>query len=294
MLGAMVIDDNGETWPVGTPQLREVLSHCPRPDCPGPGTDIVEYSVRNLGFVLLRPHGRMVRAEMHLPLVKPATLIAVYYNLLDLRPQQILLSRLSAEGAGASHELFDDVSEFAATIERDIDDAGVQRHRPAYALLARPLEHIDRARYARFAPAMALWRRARGRMPGDLLAFLRERGLDGRAALLLSPPGTSELVYVHVGSSHCFVARACSPLLLVGKSVEMLPDHEYGFWAARSYYASLADQKPRLETVSAVLERDDGQRLWSYHDRLILPWRAEDGGRFILAISEERRRMPAA
>jgi hypothetical protein len=288
MLGAMVIDDNGETWPVGTPQLREVLSHCP-----GPDTDIVDYSVRNLGFVLLRPHGRMVRAEMHLPLVKPATLIGVYYHLLDLRPQQILLSRLSAQGAGASHELFDDLSEFAATIERDIDDPGVQRHRPAYALLARPLEDIDRARYARFVPAMALWRRARGRMRRNLLAFLRDRGLAGRAMLLFSPPGKSELVCVHVGSNHCFVARACSPFLLVGESVERLPDREYGFWAARSYYASLADHKPRLETVSAVLERDDGQRLWSYHDRLILPWRAENGGRFVLAISEKRRRMPA-
>jgi hypothetical protein len=289
MLGAMVVDGNGETWPVGTPHLREVLS-----DCPGPGTDIVDYSVRNLGFVLLRPLGRMVRAEMHLPLVKPATLIGVYYNLLDLRPQQILLSRLSAEGAGASHELFDDVSEFAATVERDIDDAGVQRHRPAYALLARPLEHVDRARYARFAPAMALWSRARGRMQDDLLAFLRARGLDGRAVLLRAAAGASELVYAHLGSSHCFVARACSPLLLLGARAEMLPDREYGFWAARSYYTSLADQKPRLETVSAVLRRDDGQRLWSYHDRLILPWHVEDGTRFVLAISEERRRMPAA
>jgi hypothetical protein len=287
MLGAMVIDGNGETWPVGTPRLREVLTSCPEAD-----TDIVAYSVRNLGFVLLRPHGRMVRAEMHLPLVKPATLIGVYYNLLDLKPEQILLSRLSAEGA--SHELFDDVSEFAATVERDIDDAGVQRHRPAYALQARPLDQIDRARYARFAPAMALWNAAQGRMPEELPAFLRYRGLDARSMVLRAAPRTSGLVYMHVGSSQCFIGQACSPLLLIGERAEMLPDREYGFWAAQSYYAALAEQKPRLETVSAVVQRDDGLRLWSYHDRLILPWRAEDGGRVILAISEERRRMPAA
>jgi hypothetical protein len=287
MLGAMVVDGNGETWPAGTLRLRHVVNGCPDRD-----TDIVAYSVRNLGFVLLRPHGRMVRADMHLPLVKPATLIGVYYNLLDLRPQQILLSRLSEEGP--SHELFDDVSEFAATIERDIGDAGIRRHRPAYALLARPLEQIDRARHARFAPAMALWSAARGRMPDALPAFLRARGLAGRALLMRRAPGASELVYEHVGSSHCFIARACATLLLIGERAETLPDREYGFWAARSYYAALADATPRLETVSAVMQRDDGQRLWSYHDRLILPWRAEDGGRFVLAISEERRRMPAA
>jgi hypothetical protein len=287
MLGAMVVDGNGETWPVGTSRLREVLTICPDPD-----TDIVAYSVRNLGFVLLRPHGRMVRAEMHLPLVKPATLIGVYYNLLDLKPQHILLSRLSAEGA--SHELFDDVSEFAATVERDIDDDGVRRYRPAYTLLPRPLVQIDRARYARFASVMALWRKVQGRAPEDLPALLRDQGLAGRSLLLRAAPGTTELVYEHVGSSHCFVALACSPLLLVGAGPDMLPDREYGFWAARSYYAALADQQPRLETVNAVIKRDDGERLWSYHDRLILPWRAEQGSRFILAISEERRRMPAA
>jgi hypothetical protein len=288
MLGAMVIDDNGETWPVGAPGLREVLTSCPDADA---DADIVAYSVRKLGFVLLRPAGRMVRAEMHLPLVKPATLIALYYNLLDLKPEQIVLSRLGAEGT--SHELFDDVSEFAATVERDIDDAGVQRHRPPYALVLRPLEHLDRARYARFAPVVALWGAARGRLPDDLIPFLRGYGLQGRAALLRCAPQSRLLVYEHVGSNHCFVAHACLPLLLIGRSAEMLPDRDYGFWATRSYYTCLAERKPRLETVSAVLERSDGQRLWTYHDRVILPWRAGDGARFILALSEDRRRMPA-
>jgi hypothetical protein len=286
MPSAMVIDGDGETWAVGAPRLREVLTSCPDADA-----DIVAYSVRNLGFVVLRLHGRTVRAEMHLPLVKPATLIAVYYNLLDLQPQQILLSRLSAQGA--SHEIFDDVSEFAATVERDIDDAGVQRHRPAYMLLTRPLEHLERARYARFAPIVALWRTTQGRLPGDLMSFLSGHGLRGRTALLRNPPRTRRLLYEHMGSSHCFVAHACFPLLLIGQDVEMLPDRDYGFWAARSYHICLADQEPRLETVSAVLCCSDGRRLWCYYDRMILPWRASDGTRFILAISEERRRMPA-
>jgi hypothetical protein len=282
MSGAMVIDGNGETWPADAPRLREVLTSCPDPD-------VVAYSVRNLGFVLLQRRGRTVRAQMHVPLVKPATLIGVYYNLLDLKPQQILLSRLGAQGT--SHELFDDVSEFAATVERDIDDAGLRRHRPAYALLRRPLEHLDRARYARFAPVMGLWRAAGGKLPGDLLPFLRDRGLQARTMLLHNPPGTGELLYEHLGSGHCFVADACEPLLLIGKKVELLADRDYGLWAARSYYDCLADQEPRLETVSAVLRRSDRQRLWSYHDRVILPWAAKHGNRLVLSICEERRRM---
>lgn len=286
MLGAMVIDDNGETWPLGAPRLREMLM------CPDLDFDVAAYAVRNLGYVLLRRQGGMVRAEMRPALVKPATLIGVYYNLIDLKPQQILLSRFGAEGT--SHELFDDVSEFAATVERGIDDDFIQRHRPAYALSPRSLRHLERARYARFAAVAALWRQSRGALPGDLVSLLRRHGVQARAALLRNPAGTGRLVYEHVGSGYTFVGNACLPLLLIGQDIEMLPDRDYGGWAARSYYECLADQKPRLETVSAVMRRSDGERLWSYYDRILLPWRAGDGTRFVLGLSEVRRRMLAA
>jgi hypothetical protein len=286
MLGAIVVDDNGETWPLGAPQLRELLM------CPDPDFDVVAYAVRNLGYVLVRRQGHMVRAEMRLGLVKPATLIGVYYTLLDLKPRRILLSRLGPQGT--SHEIFDDVGEFAATIERDIGDEGVRRHRPIYALSPRSLEHLERSRYARFGPVVALWRGARGAMPRDLLAWLTRHGVQARAALLRNPAGTGRLVYQHVGSGYSFIGDACLPLLLIGQDIEMLPDRDYGDFAARSYYECLADEEPRLETVSAVMRRSDGQRLWSYYDRVLLPWRAGDGTRFVLGLSEVRRRMLAA
>jgi hypothetical protein len=43
-----------------------------------------------------------------------------------------------------------------------------------------------------------------------------------------------------------------------------------------------------------VMRRSDWQRLWSYYDRVLLPWRAGDGSRFVLGLSEVRRRMLAA
>lgn len=286
MLGAMLIDDNGDCWPLGSPRLREILM------CPDPDFDVADYAVRNLGYVLLRRQGRMVRAEMRPPLVKPVTLIGVYYSLIDLNPDQILLSRLNADES--RHELFDDISEFAATLERDIEDDGVQRHRPTYALSSRSLRHLDRSRYARFAPIMQLWREVRGDMPSDLVPRLCRHGVQARAALVRNPNGTGRLVYEHVGSGYTFVGNACLPLTLIGEEIEMLPDREYGGWAARSYYECLADEAPRLETVSAVMRRSDGQRLWSYYDRVLLPWRGRGGTRFVLGLSEVRRRMLAA
>jgi hypothetical protein len=248
--------------------------------------------VRNLGYVLLRRQGQMVRAEMRPGLVKPATLIGVYYTLLDLKPQRILLSRLGTEAA--AHEIFDDVSEFAATIERDIGDAGVQRHRPLYALSPRSLDRLERPRYARFAPILAQWRDGRGTMPRDLVASLKRDGLQARASLLRNPAGTGRLVYEHVGSGYAFVGAACLPLLLIGQDIEMIPDRDYGGFIARSYYECLCDGKPRLEAVSAVIRRSDGQRLWSYYDRVLLPLRTGGGTRFVLSLSEVRRRMLAA
>lgn len=282
----MIIDDNGETWPLGSPRLREILA------VSDPDIDLIAHAVRNLGFVVLRLQGRVVRTEMRPSLVKPATLIGLYYNLIGLRPQQIVLSRITANGI--SHELFDDVSEFSATIERDIDDEGVQRHRPIYALSPRPLRHLQRPRYSRFTPVVSLWREQRGRLSKTLMPLLSRHGLQGRASLLRNPAGTERLVYEHVGSGYSFVDNACTPFLLIGKDIEMLPDRDYGGFAARSYYECVTDEEPRLETVSATMRRPSGQRLWSYYDRVLLPWRAGDGTRFVLGLSEVRRRSLAA
>ena len=286
MEGARIIDDSGETWPLGAPRLREAVM------CADPEFDVADYAVRNLGYVLLRPQGRLVRAEMRPALVKPPTLIGLYYNLIDLNPRQILVSRLTADGA--SHELFDDLSEFAATIERDIDDEGMQRHRPVYALSQRSLDDLERSRYSRFKAVMSLWHSARGRLPKNLMALLHQRGLQGRASLLRNPAGTGRLVYEHVGSGYSFIDNACLPFLLIGKDIEMLPDRDYGGFAAKSYYECVSEEKPRLETVSATMQRSDGQRLWSYYDRVLLPWRAGNGERFVLGLSEVRRRSLAA
>jgi len=285
MLGAVVIDDKGEAWPLGSPGLRERLM-CPDPD---PNLDIVAYAVHNLGFVVLRRHGRVVRAEMRTALVKPATLIGVYYKLVDSRPQQILLSRLSP--GGISHEIFDDLSEFAATVERDIDDENLQRCHSPFALTPRSWKELERARYARFMPIVEMWRARKARLPADLVAVLNAHGLPGRAALLRNPPKTGRLVYEHLGSGYSFLANACAAFMRVGRDVEDLPDRDYGESAAGSYYECLADQTPRLETVSAVMAPGDGKRVWSYYDRLLLPWQSAGGTRFILGLSEIRRRM---
>jgi len=205
MQSTMVIDENGEMWPPSAPRLREVLKN------PDPNVDVVTYAVQNLGFVLLRRQGSMVRAEMRPALVKPATLIGLYYVLVDLRPQQILLSRMRAEGV--SHELFDDLSEFAATVERDIEDEGMEPCRPAFALSPRSFKQLERSRYARFAQVVGLWRDARGVLPRDIVSQLMAHGLHSRASLLRNPPGTERLIFEHVGSGYSYIGKACLPLL---------------------------------------------------------------------------------
>lgn len=286
MLGAVVIDGSGETWPVGGPWLRALLNR------PEPDLDIADYAVRHLGFVLLRGRGKHVRAEMCPALVKPPTLIGVYYTLLDWKPQRILLSRLSDRGT--DYEILEDLSDFAATVERAIEDAGLQRFRPNFTLAPRPWRHLGRRRYARFGPAVALWSATRGRLPADLVPFLRRYGLEGRASLARNPSGTGRLVYEYSGSGYSYVGNACLPLKLIGEDIERLPDRDYGELAARNYYACLHDLTPRLETVNAVMRRDDDQRVWSYYDRILLPWQGADGTRFVLGLSDVRRRMLVA
>jgi len=136
VLPAVVIDDRGEIWPLGSPELRAHLPHATDND------EVAGYTVRHLGFVLVRQQGRRLRAAMRPALVKPATLIALYYCIIDRRPEQIVLSRL--EGEHGWHEVFDDLAEFAATVEHDIEDEGLRRHRPLYAMSAHLRAHGQR------------------------------------------------------------------------------------------------------------------------------------------------------
>lgn len=285
MRNTVVIDDIGEAWPLGAPRLRQLAEGA------ATDADIAAYAVRNLGFALLRPQGRLAYAQLCPALVKPPTLIGVYYTLLDWKPAHILLSRATV--AGGAHELFDDLAEFAATLERDVDDAGLRLHRDAFALTPRTWQELHRPRYARFAPAVALWGATRGRLPADLVPFLCRYGLQGRSMLTRNPPGTDRLVFEHAGSGLSFVTSACLPLQMVGRDMEALPDPHFGECVARSYHACAVDLAPRVETVNAVLRREDGRRVWSYYDRILLPLRAADGTRYVLGISEVRRRMLA-
>lgn len=286
VLPAVVIDDRGEIWPLGAPQLRAHL-----PNAAGE-EDVAAYVVRHLGFVLLRQQGRRLRAVMRPAMVKPATLISLFYCLIDRRPEQIVLSRL--EGEHGWHEVFDDFAEFAATVERAVEDESLQRYRPLYALSSRPLGHVGRPRYARFAPLLSLWHARHGRLPGDLAKEVLRCGVQARSSLLRNPTGSGRLIFEHMGSGYSFFGDACLSLLLIGRDIEALPDRGLAEWAAPSYHECLADEKPRLQVVSAVVEQPRGDRYWSYYDRLLLPWRNRDGTGFILSVSEVRRRVLAA
>jgi hypothetical protein len=286
MLPAMVIDDRGEIWPVGAPELR---AHLP---CAEGEEDVAAYAVRHLGFVLLRQQGRRLRAAMRPPMIKPATLISLYYCIIDRRPEQIVLSRL--EGEHGWHEVFDDFAEFAATVEHAVEDESLQRYRPLYASSSRPLGHLVRPRYSRFAPLLSLWHARHGRLPGDLAREVTRCRLQSRSSLLRNPIGSGRLIFEHMGSGYSFFGDACLSLLLIGRDFETLPDRGLAEWAATSYHECLADEKPRLQVVSAVVAQPRGERYWSYYDRLLLPWRDAGGTGFILSISDVRRRVLAA
>lgn len=286
VLPAMVIDDRGEIWPLGAPELRARLPRATGDE------DVAAYLVRHFGFVLLRQQGRRLRVVMRPGMVKPATLISLYYCLIDRRPEQIVLSRL--DGEHGWHEVFDDFAEFAATVEHAVEDESLQRFRPLYSLSSRPLGHVGRPRYSRFAPLLSLWHARHGRLPGDLAKEVLRCGVQARSSLLRNPSGSGRLIFEHMGSGYSFFGDACLSLLLIGRDIEMLPDRGLAEWAAPSYHECLANEKPRLQVISAVVEQPRGGRYWSYYDRLLIPWRNRDGTGFVLSISEVRRRVLAA
>src|ERR1700674_2572527 len=85
-----LIDDRGDVWHAGAPELRRRLGY------PDPDFDLPGYAVRNLGFVLVRQKGTSVHVSLRPSLVQPPPLAALFYHLAEAAPERLLLSYLRA------------------------------------------------------------------------------------------------------------------------------------------------------------------------------------------------------
>jgi transcriptional regulator with XRE-family HTH domain len=149
---------------------------------------------------------------------------------------------------------------------------------PVRIAAQRPSKLLSGRGLAGFRPLLKLWDASRGTLDRELLADLVGGRLAQQVILLRQPSRSTRLLVEHIDTP---VLRPCEAISLVGRSLEEMPDRDFGRWITEGYVETLVDEAPRIESVLADIRAPGEQTLRSRYDRLLLPWRSR-GDRFVL------------
>jgi hypothetical protein len=279
----LLIDADGRSWVAGSSELRHHLGFY--------GTaDLVDYALRNLGFVGLRAEGPRVTVTLRPDAFTHASLRRLIELLVGGDAQQIIL-RLVRNGASAPVEVYHDVEELAArlAILRDIGaDAKVER--PPLSIVPLSLGRLAGNDRPQQSKLYATWRRRRGILSRRTITTLMadQRGEGGLWVRVTD----GDRAIVETWPKYITLYPQDTIERLIGGDVADQPDPQYGAGTGDGFRRVAHRGEPLLELVDAIITPgSDGVRRWSRYDRLLLPWLSESGERWVSSLSSVRRRV---
>lgn len=266
----IVFDDLGEMWDAKSPALAESLQASLRGDA------LVDYVVRNLGFVALCDHNGSISVRLRPKVVSQMAFGALLYWLHDRPVRRVLLS---LQATGWSHELLPSreaaVQRLMCAIKFNADDREgdfLSRTRPFDALPpSSPLRALLNA-----------WSESGGKYDRERLSPLLDVALDRRFVLVEGAQRSNSLFFKDVGEGLATLAE----FWLAHKTVlrvEDQPDYAYGKWVSGIYREVLETGKPSLEEIDAVITWPENQRRSYRYRRLVVPFKGEGDSTLVLS-----------
>ncbi|MBV9553273.1 MAG: hypothetical protein JO032_10820 [Alphaproteobacteria bacterium] len=238
-----------------------------------PGCDPAEFAVGNLGFVRLRRlDPQTVAVELNPYAVDRRALIGAQ---LQIGLSAAARFRILYRGAERSAEPPLSAAEAVAAL-------GGLASPPAAASTGRfRLEPCDFARLLRDPrnPLSVLsrkWSQCFGEFSGEVTDFARDNGFLPRMMLVGVPRRRPEPVIRFLGDGFPwldadFARRAA------GRTLDSLPDKEYGAWVGAFYVAVAQRGEPRYDRCVGRLQLGGGRVHELHYERLLLPWQTAAG-----------------
>jgi hypothetical protein len=269
---SVVFDDRGEMWDARSRGLARDLAASIG------GDELVDYTIRNLGFVAVKEMGGSLRISLRPAVVSPIAFSALLYWLHDRVVDRVLVSFLDQDW---SHEMLrsrqDAVQKLMARI-----DLGQGARQGDFLSRELPLESLPQSSPLR--GVLDVWSQLAGRFDRERLAPLLARALKGRFVLVEAAPGNPSLVIKDVGSgltkpAEYWLARS------IGNRVEDQPDYDYGKWVAGHYRQVVAAGQPSLSDVDAVINWPQHSRQSFRYRRLVVPFKNTTSSTMLLCAS---------
>jgi hypothetical protein len=262
---SIVFDDSGEVLDGQSYRLVEMLQASLY------GEDLLNYCVRNLGFVVVNDGKGSLRIRMRPKVVSPMAFSGLLYWLLERPVDRVLLSIM--EQGGWSHEMFgqkqDAVNRLlqycGPTYEDRAGEFLRKRRDPAHLPSSSPLRGL-----------LNIWSETFHLDQREQLWSITREALKGRYALLESTERSPNLVFQEIGPG--FLSFNDTWLSQApGLRLEDQIDFAYGKWLASTYKDAMSVGGPCLEDVDAIINRPDGGRRRVRYRRLILTGQKKKG-----------------
>ncbi len=269
----VIIDDAGRTWQTRSDALRRSL-HVDRHDF-----DLIQYVVRNLGFVRLRSLRDDARVTLYPRFLTNAAYEALVCALVAQDSARHIIE--IADGSGRV-EIIPGLEDTAARLA-DLASTGGSVTRDDFYNEELSLNRLRGDR--RLAPMSSLMRRWRGShatLPADFKSVFDDASLRGRAVVVrMTGDGSGKVEYAGGGFT-CFDPAWRSSV--IGRDIREQPDLRYGQLVADAYTKTHLSKTPRLDFVEAVIRTPGCSLRRSRYERLLLPWRLKDS-MFVSAVS---------
>ena len=269
---SVVFDDQGELWDGQSRRLA-----CDLNASIG-GEDLIDYVVRNLGFIAAKDMGGSLRISLRPAVVSPIAFSALLYWLHDRNVERVLVSYCDREW---SHEMLRSREEVIRKLMARVD-FGQGAREGDFLQESLPIDTLPRLSPLR--EVLDAWRACGGRFDRERLAPVLERALNGRFVLVEAFPDRTAMIIKDVGSglskpAEYWLARS------IGNRVEDQPDYDYGKWIAAYYRDVIARGEPNFGNVDAVINWPQQSRRSFRYQRLLVPFRGEKDSTLLMAAS---------
>ena len=274
----VLIDANGRSWPEHSWELARQLAYRHAT------LDLATYAVLEHGFIHLRPQDNGVRVALRTAGFGLEALGGALYGLRDGGWRRIIFAVF--DGQEWRYEILAGAWEFADRAEALIAGEPVALRHPWLAM-ERDLGALSLPSFVQVRPLVELWRNARGRLPADVYGSVARTGLLHRMILVRRHPGSSRVVFAHLGDGiECLEPGENERL--VDRDLHEHHDRGYGAWIADAYARALPFTRPQLRSIRATVRVSETQLARGRYDRLLLPWRGHGGEPFVMGISLTR------
>ena len=277
--GTLCVSPEGDILVPGTPAFYERIGYR------NPDFDLGDYAVRNMGFVSV---SRVAPTRLKLRF-RPA--------LLTGRGVEAICRYLVLQGAD---EIEINYLRDEWTTEVWPNNSGVLQRlaelctRPEGGSGARPdspfevksLAITDASKdYSNpLKPLFQKWRTSFQTFDETTLSFLSRFGFMPRLVLVTAANAADTPRFQFIGLGLRLYDEK-TMMELVGQPIDQQPDKKLGAWINAQYRSLLDTNKPRLDSVQVAVTQTTSDKRHVGYDRLMLPWRAQNGTLLITVTS---------